>query len=146
LIIFIALSLVIIYFYFPDEEKILYQGSMLVNDSGEPKGGFEWVGIYNLTLTNKYLRVTLLIGLGDPLDKHNYEAKVIEFVEKSYLLIAIKCPRNNSWVKINLSYVEEDLIWGEFNKYYIAYYVDPTIFDGFASHYYVEMRLKPYVS
>ncbi len=144
-IILLSIISFVCYFYiFRYEEKILFRGSMYVNDSGEPKGGFEWAGEYNVTITKDKMKLEFIIGLGDPLTKHSYNIKIIEFRENEYVKIRIENGSNPLiHVDIIFEYVENDTIWNSFHHYYIAYHVPPTLFPGFHAHYYVEIRIKP---
>ena len=115
-------------------------GEMLANDCGEPRGGFEWVGLYNMTIKSGTMELKLVSGLGDPLEAHRYPCKVIEVAEKHYILLRLCNRRSAKCIMVNLTYYHEDPIWG-IRDVYVAYYVDPTIFDGFAEWYYVELRV-----
>mgnify|MGYP000176755686 CR=1 FL=1 len=114
-----------------------------MNDCGEPKGGFEWAGEYNVTITKNAMKLQFHMGLGDPLERHTYRIKLVQFLEGERLVIKIQNYTNSlQWIEITFNFVENDTIWNEYHNYYIAYYVIPTIFEGFKPHYYVEIRLK----
>lgn len=144
-IILVIVSIVIVYYSgILVPERIKFLGSMYVNDSGEPKGGFEWAGEYNLTITNKKLYLRFVLGLGNPIEKMKYSAKIISFEPQDRVEILIQNGSNPyKWVKVIFNYIENDEIWGIYNGYYIAYYVPPTIFPGLGPNYYVEMRILP---
>ena len=57
IIVGLIVSVVIINYAVTGKEEVLFTGSMYVNDCGEPKGGFEWAGEYNITITNKRMYV-----------------------------------------------------------------------------------------
>ncbi len=140
LIILGAATIVIIMLQSP---KVKLSGTMYANDCGEPKGGFEWAAEYNVTVKGDTMKIQLFMGLGDYLEKHVYKVAVKEIVEKEYIVLSIQNGSDpTKWVTITLNFYEQDPIWGTYNEYYIAHYVDPTIFPGFASHFYVELRLR----
>ncbi|HDM24326.1 MAG TPA: hypothetical protein ENG22_05265, partial [Candidatus Bathyarchaeota archaeon] len=60
-----------------DLSRIILKGSMYVNDCGEPRGGFEWAGEYAIEVvywrnSGGIMKVIFKIGLGDPLERHEY--------------------------------------------------------------------------
>ena len=126
------------------------RGSFYANDCGEPRGGFEWAGDYyaNITLNKGFgkLIIEFKIGLGDPLEKHEYSV-VLQTYTTDYISIMI------NGKKVILEWVENDTIWNTWHNYYIARYginmdendiigaIQPIIFPGLYIHYYVELRL-----
>lgn len=133
--------------------QVNLSGTMFVSDAGQSHGGFEYTASYyvNLTITGKkgVLNLTLEIGLGDALEKHEYE--VTDFsLSKDRLIMRIE------GADLTLVWVENDTVWDhEYDNYYIASWgsespqneirgnISPNIFPGLAQHYYVELRLKP---
>lgn len=114
-------------------------GEMLVNDCGEPKGGFEWVGLYNITIRRGVMELRFTSGLGDPLKTHKYICGVSRISQGRFIVLWI-LGGGHRFVVVNLTYYDVDPVWGLRNVY-VAYYVDPTIFDGFRDHHYVELRI-----
>ena len=136
-----AILLTFLLIYQKQMSQYIFVGTMYANDCGEPFGGFEWCGEYDVRIENNIMILTFTAGLGDPLQKHRYNVKIVEFVEKQHVLILIE--NNIKWVEIKFKYYEKDPIWNKWNGYYIAHYVNATIFPGFAPHFYVEIRIRP---
>jgi len=120
-------------------------GSLYANDAGEPKGGFEWAGQYNVNglIFDKegFLNISLDVGLGDPLQEHLFYIENFNYNTTS-MWFTLVIPGDSKKHNVTLRYYKVDEVWGIYNGYYIAYYVDPSIFPGFQPHYYVELRLK----
>jgi len=147
ILMFILFPTILIYTSYNNVEAIMiYYGSLYANDCGEPRGGFEWAGEYNITLKvysdgKGLLELIFNIGLGDPLEKHEYEISnfYIEYGKRIIMKIEGKL--------VILNFIVNDTVWNTFHNQYIAYSnkgnIDPTIFKGFKSHYYVELRIKP---
>lgn len=131
-------------------EKKEFTGEFYANDCSESHGGFEWAGSYLTSLvvrgTKGDLMVTFLIGLGDPLTRHEFS--ISDFAEAAGRL-SFKIEGKAA----TLVFVEQDTIWdGRYDGYYIgnnsikeeeqlgSLPIEP--FSGFPSHYYVELRLK----
>jgi|GEM_PF-1402360 len=122
----------------------VYEGSLYANDCGEPRGGFEWAGEYNVTLKvdgegKGKLEVVLVTGLGDPLNKHEYEVS-------GFYHSGDEMRMKIEGELVVLRFVENDTVWNKYHGYYIAYSnrgeINPEIFDGFKEHYYVELRIE----
>ena len=141
-VIIFIISVSVFYLFYVHEEP-LFEGYMLANDSGEPKGGFEWAGTYNVSVTDKKLRIVFTLGLSDPLDQHTYDVKLVEYVENEHIILKIRSATSGDWVSVTFSYCENDTLWNKYHGYYIAHYISASIFKGFSSHYYVEIGLKP---
>lgn len=126
---------------------------MFVSDAGRAHGGFEFNAQYraelNIERDSGVLRLTLEIGLGDTLDKH-------EYLVSNFKLRSEKISMKIDGFDVVLEWVESDLIWDhEYDNYYIASWgsdapademrgaISPEIFPGLVSHYYVELRLRP---
>ena len=127
--------------------KILtISGSFYANDAGEPKGGFEWAGQYNVTGEifldgTGWINITIVAGLGDPLDEHFYLIKEFKLT-KDNASFYIKPFSGETWYRVVLNYTANDTIWNTYHGYYIGRYINPEIFPGLVAHYYVEIRLK----
>ncbi len=120
--------------------RIVLKGSMYANDCGEPRGGFEWAGEYAIEVvywrnSGGIMKVIFKIGLGDPLERHEYYVEKLSIDVNSTITLVVEGHT------ITLIYYEHDDVWNEFHHHYIARYVDPTVFEGFPKHYYVEIRL-----
>ncbi|MGQ4892618.1 MAG: endonuclease/exonuclease/phosphatase family protein [Candidatus Njordarchaeia archaeon] len=121
------------------------KGSLYANDSGQPKGGFEWAGEYNITLKifpngTGYMLVIFNIGLGDPLKVHFY--LISNFTKTNETLtFLLRPPTISTWFNITCIYTENDTTWNRFHGYYIGSYLNPEAFPGFGSNYYVEIRI-----
>lgn len=117
-------------------------GSLYFNDSGEHHGGFEAAMQWNVTLA-------VQAGLGqlvvtpepdymnnDQLLKWSYGISGFQITEE-YIIMAI------DFHFIVLQFVKNDIIWDTYHDHYISSTpnISPTIFPGFLSHYYVELRL-----
>ena len=128
-----------------------WTGSLFVSDAGRSHGGFEYNAEWDATLTIKgttgNLKLTLRIGLGDVMTKHEY--LVADFRRESDT-VSMKIDGQT----LVLIWVENDTIWNhEYDRYYIASWgsdsprdeirgtISPTIFTGLAPHYYEELRL-----
>ncbi len=139
-----AVSLLIIsclYFYhFHNQKKYVLIGELYANDCGAPRGGFEWCGLYNLTIEKGEMVLKLAAGLGDPLIVNRYPCETLTVDAGKSIRLKVYDQSKTRYIEIELTYYEEDPIWGIRNMY-IAYYVDPTIFQGFKDHYYVEIRI-----
>lgn len=135
-------------------EKKEFSGEFLANDSGVSHGGFEWAGSYSASLVVRGTKGDLIldfeIGLGDYLQKHKFS--VSEFAEAGGT-ISFKIEGRPA----TLVLVEEDNIWNrQYDDYLSANNTDDTSeqvgylpiepFEGYSSHYYVDLRLSPLVS
>ena len=121
------------------DDGIILEGDLYVNDSGLPKGGFEWVGLYTLRIEKGRLILSLKSGLGDPLDSHRYKCEILSITSENISLRLYSADEHIS-IEILLKYYEKDPVWN-LNNTCIAYYVNPIIFSGFKEHYYVEIRI-----
>jgi hypothetical protein len=134
-------------------------GSMFISDAGASHGGFEFTATYwaNISGFSResiiagdeiVLSLQLRVGLGDPLEKHEYLLRLgYDHLQDTVWI-------RNSSTNISLIRVDNDTIWNhEFDGYYITSRggyapsdeirgnISPTIF-GLPDHYYVELRLK----
>ena len=125
-----------------------YTGAFYANDCSVSHGGFEWAADYDARMTIKgsrgHLELTLIIGLGDYLEKHEF--KITSF-EESYERLTFKIQRKRA----TLIYTEVDSIWsGTYNNHFIGNnsikesekigQLPIEVFKGYKSHFYVEMR------
>jgi hypothetical protein len=127
-------------------------GSMFVSDAGKSHGGFEYTASWNATVevvgATGTLNLTLRVGLGDALTKHQFA--VTDF-SKNSTKVSMKIDGS----PVTLIWIDNDPIWnGTFNHYYVASWggyapqneirgnISPTIFPGLTSFWYVELRLQ----
>ena len=139
----VLVSVFVIYnlpFFTTRNPEVILRGELLANDCGEPIGGFEWVGLYNVTIENNVMKLNLSSGLGDYLRSHEYPCIIIRIAKNSHIVLKICSPNSSKCEVINLTYHTEDPVWG-IKDVYIGYYLDPTIFDGFKEWFYVELRI-----
>jgi len=167
----VMVTLVLLLWPGPVEEDtyvlMLRDGSMLISDAGTAIGGFEYVGIYNVSLVSAdgswiwinpwmqsgekvELRLELEIGLGDPIS----EAGKSEItVTVRYDPGADAVSLTGKEVSIVMPYFENDTVWDhEWDGYFIASWggyapeeelrgvISPETF-GLPEHYYVELRM-----
>jgi hypothetical protein len=119
-------------------------GTLYFNDSGESHGGFEMACQWNISLTVRG-GMGVLVATPEP-DKIGNEA-----LEKwSYTVTGFKMTPELAVMALDgdvleLPFVENDTVWNQFHNQYIVATpsLSPTIFPGFLSHYYVELRLFP---
>jgi len=134
-------------------------GSMFISDAGSSHGGFEFTATYWANISGVssgsilagdeiVLSLKLRIGLGDPLEKHEYLFRLgYDHLQDTVWL-------KDSSTNISMIRVDSDMIWNhEFDGYYIASWggyapsdeirgnISPMTF-GLPDHYYVELRLK----
>ena len=118
-------------------------GSLYFNDSGEHHGGFEAAMQWNVTLSVK-AGYGLLIVTPEPgymnnerLQKWSYSISGFQITEEC-IVMAI------DGHQVVLEFVENDTIWNTYDNHYISATpaISPTIFPGFISHFYVELRLS----
>ncbi len=132
-------------------EKREFSGEFLANDSGVSHGGFEWAGSYTASLVVRGTKGDLIlvfeIGLGDYLEKHKFS--VSEFAEAGET-ISFKIEGRPA----TLVLVEEDNIWSrQYDNHLSANnsddpseqigYLPIEPFEGYSSHYYIDLRLSP---
>lgn len=127
------------------------RGGFYTNDSGEPKGGWEYTENFyaNLTLTNGIGKLTIepYSKDNDKLKKHNYTAILQEYTPETMQLLI-------DGRQVILKWIKNDTIWDHtWDNHYIASYgismptedtigsIKPEIFPGLLPHYYVELRL-----
>jgi len=132
--------------------QVNLSGTMFVSDAGQSHGGFEYTASYyaNLTITGKkgVLNLTLEIGLGDALEKHEYEITDFSLSEDRITM-------RIEGAYVTLVWVENDTVWDhEYDNCYIASWgsespqseirgeISPSTFPGLVQHYYVELRLR----
>ena len=148
------LAFLVIWMYLPrpnGEKLFRFTGVMIVSDAGQPVGGFEWVGQYNISIEysggDGELIIKLNRGLGDPLQKHRFKILDIEYSGDD-----VKIRLENGM--LILKYINIDSIWSIYNGTYTAIYspndtsysvgyISLNIFPGFLEHYYIEIHLKP---
>lgn len=129
-------------FIYVNQPSLIMTGSLYFNDSGEHHGGFEMAMQWNVTLSIKggfgQLVVTPEPGYmcNDVLQKWGYSIVGFQISEQN-ITMAI------DGHSVVLEFVENDTIWNRYYNQYISATPDlsPTIFPGFLSHYYVELRL-----
>ena len=144
LIYLLVMSIFVVVILQEQRPELKFIGSLYANDSGKPVIESRWMGEYNLSIFDHTMKLKLITGFEDPLRKHTYRVIVKEFVEKSYIWLYIENgSQPGAWLLIRFQYFERDPVWGLYNGYYIAHYVNPTIFPGFGNQYYVEIRIKP---
>jgi hypothetical protein len=130
-----------------NQPSLTITGSLYFNDSGESHGGWEATMQWNVTLTVKagfgLLVVTPEPGYlnNDRLQKWSYSISGFQVTDE-YILMAI------DGHPVVLEFVENDTVWNTYDNHYIGTPPDisPTIFPGFLSHYYVELRLSRFVT
>jgi len=124
--------------------SLTVNGSLYFNDSGEHHGGFEMAMQWNITLILKENFGQLVVtpepgySCNDVLLKWSYSIGGFHMSEQNITLTIDGHP-------VVLEFVENDTIWNRYDDHYISSTPDlsPTIFPGFISHYYVELRLAP---
>jgi len=126
-------------------------GSMFVSDAGKSHGGFEYTAGWNATLevvgSTGTLNLTLNIGLGDSLTKHQF---AVSDFSKNSTYVSMKIDGR----PVTLVWIGNDTIWnGAYNHYYVASWggyapqneirgnISPTDFPGLTSFWYIELRL-----
>lgn len=131
---------------------MVLHGSFFVSDAGRSHGGFVYNAEWNATLTlegrDGVLKLSLNVGLGDALEKHEFQ--VSDFAKD-----AGKMSMRIDGQPVVLIWQENDPVWGHaYDRYYVASWggdapleeirgtISPLIFPGLAPHHYVEMRLK----
>jgi hypothetical protein len=139
-------------FYHPHQGVQVFNGSFFVSDAGQSHGGFEYVAVWNATLTvnGPFGELSLIFaeGLGDVLTKHEYLVSEFVYNQSTLSMKVDGKPLTLVWTPV-------DAIWNhEFDNYYIASWggdapaeeirgtISPTIFPGLVEFYYVELRLK----
>ena len=129
-------------FIYVNQPDLILTGSLYFNDSGEHHGGFEMAMQWNITLflreSSGHLLVTPEPGYScnDVLLKFSYTIGAFKFSEQNISLSIDGHP-------VLLEFVVNDTIWNRYHNQYISSTPDfsPTIFPGFLSHFYVELRL-----
>ena len=126
-------------------------GVFYINDSGEPKGGWEYTQPYyaNLTINNGIGKLKINVkpgGMGNKLTKHNFSVVLKDYTDDEMILFI-------GGKKVILEWVEHDDVWNKWHNHYIASYginmdddetigkIKPNVFPGVRDHYYVELRL-----
>jgi len=151
--IFISLFLTIISLVGCIEKEISgeCQGIFYINDSGEPKGGWEYTQPYyaNLTINNGIGKLNIEIvpgGMGNRLTKHNFLVILKNYSEDEMVLLI-------DGKEVILEWVEHDDLWNKWHNHYIASFgiymdendalgkIKPDFFPGVRETYYVELRL-----
>lgn len=128
-------------------------GTLYMNDSGEPKGGWEYTQEYYANLTVKKgigrLEIKVKPGMGDKLVKHKYLVILERYTEKEMIL-------NIGGEEIILKFIEHDDLWDKWHNHYIASYgiymdknetigkIRPNVFPGVLDQYYIELRLPKF--
>ena len=131
-------------------EEVRLEGYMIVSDAGMPRGGFEWVGEYNLELVFRgedgYLRIEQVSGLGDPLKKKVLQVDGLTISGDKMVIVL----EGYTYIFI---YRRSDPIWNRFNNTFTAIYspnddsfevgiLNNDAFEGFPDHYYIEIHLS----
>jgi hypothetical protein len=122
--------------------SLTLNGSLYFNDSGEHHGGFEMAMQWNITLVVKGIFGHFVVtpepgySCNDVLLKWSYAISGLQISEENITMAIDGHP-------VVLEFVENDTIWNRYDDHYISSTPDlsPTIFPGFLSHYYVELRL-----
>lgn len=124
--------------------QVTLNGSLYFNDSGEHHGGFEMAMQWNITLILKGNFGHLVVT---PEPDYSCNDVLLKWI---YSVGGFLISEQNITVTIDghpvlLGFVENDTIWHRYDNHYISSTPDlsPTIFPGFLSHYYVELRLAP---
>ncbi|MGQ9782337.1 MAG: hypothetical protein ACUVQ8_08940 [Nitrososphaeria archaeon] len=121
-LVFLLAVIFILAFSFPNAFVIsptkILKGSLFVSDAGESHGGFEYNAEWNATLTlygdEGVLKLALNIGLGDALQKHEYEVSSVQIAPEEISMKVEKVPLEMIWV-------ENDSVWGgQHDRHYIA--------------------------
>jgi len=140
----------------------IVDGWMFISDAGQSHGGFEYTGQYEVDIAPAHeefifdgsvvdMRLTLELGLGDPIEPHNL-TMVIDYYPKTDQVLL-----DFDGSQIVLDMVEIDDVWNhEYDGWYAASWgseappnevhgeISPEMF-GLPAHYYVDMRLHIYV-
>jgi hypothetical protein len=129
--------------FYLSQPNLTLTGSLHFNDSGDHHGGFEMAMQWNVTLFLKD-GVGQLVVTPEP----GYMCNDV-LLKWSYTIVGFQISEQNIVMAIDghsvlLQFVENDTIWNTYHNHYICSTPDlaPTIFPGFLSHYYVELRLK----
>jgi hypothetical protein len=125
-----------------NQPSLTLTGTLYFNDSGEHHGGFEMAMQWNITLFLK-------AGLGQLVVTPEPGYMCNDVLQKwSYSIVGFQMSEQNIVMAIDgysvvLEFVENDTIWNRYHDHYISATPDlpTTIFPGFLSHYYVELRL-----
>ena len=129
-------------FIYVNQPDVTLTGSFYFNDSGDHHGGWEATCLWNASLTVKAGSGLLVITpepdymANDMLLKWIYHISGFQITEDQIVMAIDGHP-------VILEFVENDTIWNRYHDHYISATPDlsPTIFPGFISHYYVELRL-----
>ena len=130
-----------------------YEGSLYVNEAGNPKGDSNYTATYiaNLTTMNGVGALLLMYdsGDGDQLAQHAFNVSGFCAEEDA---IRLTLEGND----ITLDWIAEDLVWeGNYSNHFIASRgpdadseevrgsIFARYFSGLAEDYYVELRLQP---
>ncbi len=129
---------------FVNRPDLVLTGTLYFNDSGEHHGGFEMAMQWNITLLLKE-NFGQLVVTPEP----GYSCNDV-LLKWSYAIVGFQVSEQNITLTIDghpvvLEYVHNDTIWNRYHHQYIGATpnLSPTIFPGFLSHYYVELRLAP---
>ena len=129
-------------FIYVNQPDIILTGSFYFNDSGQHHGGWEATCQWNVSLTVKS-GFGLLVVIPEPefmanemLVKWSYHISGFQITEEQIVMAIDGHP-------VVLEFVENDTIWNRYHNHYISAAPDlsPTIFPGFLSYFYVELRL-----
>ncbi|MDO8055437.1 MAG: hypothetical protein Q6361_01110 [Candidatus Hermodarchaeota archaeon] len=131
-------------FIYINQPDVTLTGSFYFNDSGQHHGGWEATCLWNVSLTMKAGSGLLVVTpepdymANDMLLKWIYHISGFQITEDQIVMAIDGHP-------VILEFVENDTIWNRYHNHYISATPDlsPTIFPGFLSHYYVELRLAP---
>ncbi len=125
-----------------NQPSLILTGSLYFNDSGVHHGGFEAAMQWNVTLNVK-AGFGLLVVTPEP-DYMNNDV----LLKWSYSVMGFQVTEEQMIMTIEghlvvLHFVENDTVWNTYDNHYICSTpnLSPSIFSGFLSHYYVELRL-----
>jgi len=129
-------------FIYVNQPDVILTGSLNFNDSGQHHGGWEATMNWNVSLTVKAGFGVLVVTPepdfmnGEVLLKWSYYISGFQITEEQIVMAIDGHP-------VVLEFVENDTIWDMYHNHYICAKPDlePTIFPGLMSHYYVELRL-----
>ncbi len=149
-----AIAVVVFSFAARVPQSYSFSVSLFVSDAGRSHGGFEYTASWNASLITEggsgTLRLVQTVGLGDPLQKHEYAVTGLTFVPGREISIYL----DGDVVK--LVWVDVDTVWnGTYSRSYIASWgsdappgelrgtISQSAFPGLPTFWYIELRLKP---
>jgi hypothetical protein len=119
-------------------------GTLYFNDSGGSHGGFEMAAQWIVTLSIRG-GIGVLVVAPDPNQLGNSALKKWIYTITGFEINFESCVMALNGRVLTLPLVENDTVWNQFDHQYTIATpnLDPEIFPGFLSHYYVELRLAP---